>query len=99
MESDEPKSCFRGVTLRRGIKYRDLRNYQFSFLEIVWLCEAIRSAHSNGFKKYVDRYNIREKPVREWLRKFRLGTLSDNEFGITVAELRFYRSLADFSML
>ena len=92
MEPDDCEGCFKGVNLRSGIKYLDLRDYQFSFIEIIWLCEAIRGAQSNGFKKYVDRYNIRNKPVKQ---QFRVGTLTDDEFGITVTELLIFRSRVD----
>jgi hypothetical protein len=94
MELEDPL-CFKGVQLRGGMKYRDLRKYSFSFIEICWLCEAIRNVDSNGFKKVVNRYNIYKAPVKRWLREFRLGTLTDMELGITVAEIRAYQAITN----
>jgi hypothetical protein len=78
-------SCFHGVTLRSGVKYRDLQNHTFTFCEILWLCESIVEDGKNGYRNYVQRYNIARQPVKKWLRQFRANTLVDEGTGMTLS--------------
>jgi hypothetical protein len=94
MEDDCPL-CFRGVHLRGGDKYQDLRLHAFSFIEKLLLCERIRRIPSGGLRKMACRYNLRKSAIKTWLREYRLGTMSDSEYGTTVTELRMYQLLAE----
>jgi len=87
------RTCFKGVTLRTGVKYQNLHNHVFTYNEKLWLCENIVEAGKNGFRTYVRRYNLRRGPLKVWLRGFRNETLMDGETGITVKELRVYQKM------
>ena len=84
---DECPSCFQGVQLRKGIKYQNLNRHYFTFVEKLWICYKIRSYRNNGFNKIKLRYNIKKMYLKSWLRDYRLNSLVDPEYGITMEDL------------
>jgi glutamine phosphoribosylpyrophosphate amidotransferase len=52
--------CFKGVQLRKGVKYRNLNKHYFTFVEKLWVCEKIRSYSNNGLRIIKLRYNIKK---------------------------------------
>lgn len=78
--SDVP-AIFSPVVLRSGVKFRRLRDHNFSMSDVVWLCDEIERKHAvweyqiMSTRAISRRYDISHDGVKYWLSQHKDGSL------------------------